>query len=94
MPVTVARSLDHALAALEECPEAIILAGGTDVMVQVNKGSMPVDQVVAIGRIPELQGWSREGDWLHLGAGVTYSEMMGEETVSYTHLKLPTNREV
>ena len=82
MPVTVARSLDHALAALEECPEAIILAGGTDVMVQVNRGSMPVDQVVAIGRIPELQGWSREGDWLHLGAGVTYSEMMGEEISS------------
>ncbi len=82
MPVTVARSLDHALAALEEFPEALILAGGTDVMVQINKGAVSVDQVVAIGRVPELQGWRREGDWLHLGAAVTYSEMMGEELSS------------
>ena len=82
MPVTVAHSLDQALATLEEYPEALILAGGTDLMVQINKGNMAVDQVVAVGRVPELQGWSKEGDWLHLGAAVTYTEMMSEELSS------------
>ena len=46
MPVTVARSLDDALSALEEHPNALILAGGTDVMVEVNKGTRPVEQVI------------------------------------------------
>ena len=75
MPVTVARSLDDALSALEEHPNALILAGGTDVMVEVNKGTRPVEQVISIGRVPELQEWEHEGDWLHLGAAVTYTEL-------------------
>ena len=82
MPVTVARSLDDALSALEEHPNALILAGGTDVMVEVNKGTRPVEQVISIGRVPELQDWEHEGDWLHLGAAVTYTELMGEELSS------------
>ena len=51
-------------------------------MVEVNKGTRPVEQVISIGRVPELQDWEHEGDWLHLGAAVTYTELMGEELSS------------
>jgi CO/xanthine dehydrogenase FAD-binding subunit len=76
MSVTIARSLDQALEILSERPDALILAGGTDLMVQINRGSLnELSTVIAVNRIPELQGWKQQGDTLILGAGLTYAEM-------------------
>ncbi|MGE4567403.1 MAG: FAD binding domain-containing protein, partial [Acidimicrobiales bacterium] len=60
MSVTIARSLDQALEILSERPDALILAGGTDLMVQINRGSLnELSTVIAVNRIPELQGWKQ-----------------------------------
>jgi CO/xanthine dehydrogenase FAD-binding subunit len=75
MPVTIARTLDDACAALAEHPDALLLAGGTDLMVGVNRGQVRFDHVVVLDRIDELRGWRRDGDELVLGAGLTYAEM-------------------
>ncbi len=60
--VTIATSIDDACAALDADPEALVIAGGTDLMVEVNRGTRSVGNVVAVDRVPELQGWSLEGD--------------------------------
>ena len=73
--VTIARTLNAACAALAADPGALVLAGGTDLMVEVNRGGRTVGDVVVIDRVPELQGWDREGDMLRLGASLTYAEM-------------------
>jgi CO/xanthine dehydrogenase FAD-binding subunit len=65
------KSLDEALAALAEDPEATILGGGTDLMVSVNYHALRPSAVIGVRRIPELQEW----DGQFLGAGVTYSRM-------------------
>ena len=44
-------------------------------MVEVNRGGRTVGDVVVIDRVPELQGWDREGDVLRLGASLTYAVM-------------------
>ena len=75
MTVTIARTLNAACAALAADPGALVLAGGTDLMVEVNRGGRTVGDVVVIDRVPELQGWDREGDVLRLGAALTYAEM-------------------
>lgn len=75
MTVTIARTLNAACAALAADPGALVLAGGTDLMVEVNRGGRTVGDVVVIDRVPELQGWDREGDVLRLGASLTYAEM-------------------
>jgi CO/xanthine dehydrogenase FAD-binding subunit len=62
-------SLDDAVAALSA--GAIPLAGGTDLMVEVNLGHRRVDHVVGLRRIPELRVW--EGS--RIGAGVTWSRV-------------------
>jgi CO/xanthine dehydrogenase FAD-binding subunit len=87
MPVLVARSLDAALAALGDHPDALVLAGGTDVMVEINEQHrhVPSDlEVVAINRVPELRSWTydRPGGVLRLGAGVTYGEVESEPLAS------------
>ena len=76
--VTIATSIDDACAALDEDPEALVIAGGTDLMVEVNRGTRSVGNVVAVDRVPELQGWSLEGDRsnvLRLGAGTTCADL-------------------
>ena len=73
--VIIARTLNAACAALAADPGALVLAGGTDLMVEVNRGGRTVGDVVVIDRVPELQGWDREGDVLRLGASLTYAEM-------------------
>jgi CO/xanthine dehydrogenase FAD-binding subunit len=78
MPVTVPESLEAALRALAAHPGATVLAGGTDLMVEVNDGRRPLDHVVAIGRVAELRGIRVEGDTVVIGAAVTCAELERE----------------
>jgi len=78
VPVTIATSIDEACASLAAHPDALVLAGGTDLMVEVNRGVRTIGHVVAVDRIPELRGWSLEGDRadvLRLGAGTTCTDL-------------------
>ena len=76
MSVHVATSLRDALGAMAADPIAQALAGGTDLMVEVNFGHRSPDAIVALDRVPELKGWSRRADTIRLGAGLTYTEML------------------
>jgi len=75
MSVTIALTLEEVCEALTEFPGAQLLAGGTDLIVGINRGQVEFDHVVVIDRVNELRGWRREGHELVLGAGLTYSEM-------------------
>ena len=78
MTVLAPASLDAALRALAEHPDAHVLAGGTDFMVEVNAGHRRPEAVVAIGRVPELRGWAfdPENGVVSIGAATTYTELM------------------
>jgi CO/xanthine dehydrogenase FAD-binding subunit len=75
MSVVVPRSLSEVYAALEADPQAVLLMGGTDLMVEVNFGHRRPSGVVALHRVDELRGWRREDGGVFLGAGLTYTEM-------------------
>lgn len=83
--VLVANSLDDVLAALATDPAATLLAGGTDLMVEVNEGHRRFPggddaTVIAIAGVPELTSWSVDPDArrLTLGAGVRWIEIERE----------------
>jgi len=87
VPVLTPTSLDDALAALVETPGALVLAGGTDVMVEVNEARrLMVDDetVVAVGQLAELHGWVHDpvAGTLRLGAATTYAELEQEPLAS------------
>ena len=75
MTATVPRELAALVDILAETPGVQLLAGGTDFMVEVNFGHRDPRQVVALRRVADLQGWSRDGDVVTLRAGLTYTEM-------------------
>ena len=84
MSVFVPTDLDRALAALDREPDALVLAGGTDVMVAVNVGSLRFDSVVALRAIDELKQVEVDADrgLVRIGAGVTYTRLLAGDVVS------------
>ena len=74
LPGTVEEAVDH-LAAL---PSSTVLAGGTDLMVEVNDGHRRPSEVVVVNRIPELRSWRYDPRTatVTIGSAVTYSEML------------------
>lgn len=76
--VFLARSLDEALAVKAAHPEAVPIAGGTDLMVALNFDRARPAAIVDISRLRELCAWRRENGTLFLGAGVTYTRIMRE----------------
>lgn len=84
MTVLTPTTLRSALDALAEDPDALVLAGGTDVMVEVNMGHRKPVNVVAVSRVAELRSWLHDpvAGTVRLGAGVTYAEIMSEPLAS------------
>jgi CO/xanthine dehydrogenase FAD-binding subunit len=81
VPVLVARRVDEALAAMRAEPRAEPLAGGTDLVVDINFGRKRPGYVVAIDRVEELRELS-DGPRVRVGAGVTYTSILNEGTGS------------
>jgi CO/xanthine dehydrogenase FAD-binding subunit len=71
-------SWGEALAAKAEHPDAVPLAGGTDLMVELNFGHRRPERLLDLGRIAELREWEPDGDAVRLGAGVSYTRIMEE----------------
>ncbi len=59
-------------------PDALPIAGGTDVMVEINFDRHRPPSFIDLTRIAELSEWGQEGDWLRVGAGVTYTRLIAE----------------
>jgi CO/xanthine dehydrogenase FAD-binding subunit len=59
-------------------PEAVPIAGGTDVMVEINLDHRRPDTVMDLNRIKELTEWGADDGQLRIGAGVTYSTIIDE----------------
>jgi CO/xanthine dehydrogenase FAD-binding subunit len=69
------RTLDEALRIRGERPELLPIAGGTDVMVELNFDRARPPGLLNLGEVSELRGWSREDGRVRLGAGMTYTDL-------------------
>jgi CO/xanthine dehydrogenase FAD-binding subunit len=71
-------SWSEALAMKAAHPEAMPLAGGTDVMVEINLDRHRPAAILDLTRIRELGEWGTDDGWLRIGAGVTYTRLIDE----------------
>jgi CO/xanthine dehydrogenase FAD-binding subunit len=69
---------EDALAAKAERPESLPIAGGTDVMVDLNFDRDRPDAILDLTRVPELREWAAEDGRVRLGAGVSYARVIAE----------------
>jgi CO/xanthine dehydrogenase FAD-binding subunit len=72
------RDLDEALAARRAYPGALPMAGGTDLMVELNFDRRRPERVLDLTRVPELAEWGADGEDVVIGAGVTYTRIVRE----------------
>ena len=68
-------SLAQAISLRADHPEALLLGGGTDVMVEINFGHRQVTDVIALRSVPELREWSQQDGVLRIGAGIPYAQL-------------------
>jgi CO/xanthine dehydrogenase FAD-binding subunit len=59
-------------------PEAVPIAGGTDLMVELNFDRIRPPMVLDLTRVPELGEWGPDNGRLRVGAGVTYTRLIVE----------------
>ena len=78
MEVLLPHSLDEALEIKAEHPEAALLNGGTDLMVDLNFGRLRPPAIVDLSRVGELATWRQENGHVFLGSGVTYATIVKE----------------
>jgi CO/xanthine dehydrogenase FAD-binding subunit len=67
-----------ALEAKAAYPGAVPIAGGTDVMVELNFDLRRPDVLLDLTRVPELTEWTYEDGVVRLGAAVTYTRIITE----------------
>ncbi|MBO1418597.1 xanthine dehydrogenase family protein subunit M [Streptomyces sp. FH025] len=69
---------DEALAAKAEHPTALPIAGGTDVMVELNFDVHRPSAILDLNRVTELTEWTNDGGVVRLGASVPYARIIAE----------------
>jgi CO/xanthine dehydrogenase FAD-binding subunit len=68
----------EALSLRAERSDALPIAGGTDVMVELNFDRRRPGALLDLGRVPELREWTADSGRVRLGAGVTYARVITE----------------
>ena len=97
MAVAVPRTVDDVVRFLTDEPDAMLLAGGTDAMVEINDGHRrPSGSVIALNRVGELRAWTHDptAETLTIGAAVTYTELMEEPLASLSPALAEASRTV
>lgn len=69
---------DEALDFRAARPDAVAIAGGTDVMVEINFDRCRPGALLDLTRVPELGEWGFADGRIRLGASVTYARIIGE----------------
>lgn len=75
------KTLDEALDMLSNYDNRALKAGGTDLLVEMKKGLRTYADLISLTGIDELNLIKEENEQVHLGTGLTHSEMLQSEVV-------------
>ncbi|HEY76670.1 MAG TPA: 2Fe-2S iron-sulfur cluster binding domain-containing protein [Thermoflexia bacterium] len=76
-------SVDEALRLLaEHGPDARLIAGGTDLLIELERGVRHAPVLIDISRVPGLDGVALEDDFLRIGPLVTHNRLVASQIVA------------
>lgn len=61
--------------------QCTLLAGGTDLLVEMRKQQRPVETIVDLSYLDSLRGITQDKDWISIGAMTTFSELAGSRLI-------------
>ncbi|MBF0548907.1 MAG: xanthine dehydrogenase family protein subunit M [Deltaproteobacteria bacterium] len=79
--VFLPRTLDELWDLLRRRPEAVIYAGGTDVLVKLRAGLIAASSLICLERIEDLQGVRDQGDEVYIGAATTHRTLLADPVI-------------
>ncbi len=83
-----AESVDHAVQLLQEHPQAQIIAGGSDVLVQIREGKRAGKELVSIYGIDAMRGVSYEADGtIRIGSLTSFSHIT-KDPIIQEHIRV------
>ena len=74
-------SLADALKRLRELEDSRILAGGTDLLVDLKEGLAETKHLISLKKIEELKGIKTQDGQIRIGASVTPNELAGSSLI-------------
>ncbi len=81
------RSLDDLAALVLQFPQAVLLAGGTDVGLWVTKQHRQLETIIYTGQVSALKRIARSASYIEIGAAVTVTDAMPVITDEYPELQ-------
>ena len=83
MPMIIATSVESAVSALRDHPDARIIQGGTDLMVEINFNHVKPSTMISIRDIESLKKITQPSNGvIRIGSGVPYSQLEQEPILS------------
>ena len=80
--ITIVKTVAQAVEALQKDPTAVIIAGGSDVLIKIRSGKLAGCNLVSIREIPELHGVTLESDGtIRIGPLTTFTEITEDPIV-------------
>lgn len=76
MIVKQARSVEEAVELLSQYESSKIIAGGTDIIIQIYEKRIHPKALIDISKVDELKKIEEKDDYIEIGAGVTYTDIM------------------
>ena len=77
-----ASSVEHAVQLLLEHPEAVIIAGGSDVLIKIREGRLAGSELVSIYGLDELRGIKKEEDGtIRIGSLTSFSHIHADPLI-------------
>ncbi len=81
------KNLKEAIEVMSDRPEAIPLAGGTDLLVQMKEEHRPVQVLLSLKRVPEVHRFSQNG-MLTFGSAVTVGQIAADRQIQQNYTSL------
>jgi CO/xanthine dehydrogenase FAD-binding subunit len=81
MNVTLPATMGELWSILEDQPDAVLCAGGTDVLVKVRAGAIRPQPLVCLEKLGDLRGIRDDGESIFIGSCTTHTELLASATV-------------
>ncbi len=75
------KSLKEAVALLENSNDGVLIAGGTDLLVEIKQGLRHHEDIISLNDIEELKIISEDAEGIYLGAGLTHNELLSSTVI-------------
>lgn len=77
------KTINEATELLDNNGDSALIAGGTDLLVEIKNGMREVCKLISLNELSELKIISEDTDNIYIGAGVTHSELISSELINH-----------